>query len=55
MTSNVVGAIANSLKLSLAVKLVNFLINVLIVRHSSMPDLGKIHVNLQLVISACSC
>lgn len=53
MTSNVVGAIANSLKLSLAVKLVNFLINVLIVRYSSMPDLGKIHVNLQLVISAC--
>jgi oligosaccharide translocation protein RFT1 len=53
MTSNVVGAIAKSLKLSLVVKLVNFLINVLIVRYSSMPDLGKIHVNLQLVISAC--
>jgi hypothetical protein len=53
MTSNVVGAIAKSLKLSLAVKLVNFFINVLIVRYSTMPDLGKIHVNLHLVVSAC--
>jgi oligosaccharide translocation protein RFT1 len=50
---NVAAAIASSLQLSLAVKLVNFLINVLIVRFSSMPDLGKIHVNLQLVVSAC--
>jgi len=50
---NVAAAIASSLQLSLAVKLVNFLINVVIVRYSSMPDLGKIHVNLQLVVSAC--
>jgi oligosaccharide translocation protein RFT1 len=53
MTSNVVGAIVKSLKISLVVKVINFLINVMIVRFSSMPDLGKIHVNLQLVVSAC--
>jgi hypothetical protein len=52
-SADVVGAIAQSLKLTLAVKVINFLINVLIVRFSSMPDLGKIHVSLQLLVSAC--
>ena len=53
MSSNVVSAIAQSLKLSLAVKVLNFVINVLVVRGASMPDLGKIHVSLQLLLSAC--
>ena len=50
-TSDVIAAIAQSLKLTLVVKVINFVINVLIVRFSSMPDLGKIHVSLQLLVS----
>lgn len=52
-SGDVIGAIAQSLKITLAIKVANFLINVLVVRFSSMPDLGKIHVNLQLLVSAC--
>lgn len=51
MTTDVVGAIAKSLKLSLLVKILSFLINVLVVRFSSITDFGKISVNFQLVVS----
>ena len=51
MTTDVVGAIAKSLKLALLIKILSFLINVLVVRFSSILDFGKISVNFHLVVS----